>query len=542
MPPHRGPVKVERPELAGSRRTGTRAAGMPCECRSGTVRWTIRKQIFVPFLTLSWLVVVLAMVAVTRVAMQRWEQHTVRQLQQALDAVREARYPLTENVLRQLRALTGAEFVLTDAVGRPVMGTLAVSPASRWLQQTVTGEPGLPATFTGFARRSLGGTEFFVAATRTRDGDGPRRLVVLYPVPRWEAMRRELAASAAGIAVFSGAVVLLVSWRLAGRMARRIGSLEAQVARLACGAFETIAIDGPADELRSLTTSVNHLAGELQRMQQAIAASERERLLHQWAGGLAHQLRNAITGARLALQVHQRRCDSGDRGLAVALQQMRLMEQQVRGLLALARHERPPERPGTVGEVVREVVESVRLHCEHTGVALRFCEPAEKLAAVAVRSRDALHSAVLNVVLNAVEAAGPGGNVLVDLAQEDGRVSIRVTDDGPGPPSELADRLGEPFVSGKPDGVGLGLAVAGYALEMLRGRLDWCRTDGRTSFRIQVPVDAAATVSETARESTPANLLNGATHDAAAATRGPLPAVDGAVVRSPGDACSGPDR
>ncbi len=451
------------------------------------MRWSIRNQILVPFLTLAWLVVGLATIALTRAATNRWEQHTVRQLRQALEVLSEARYPLTENVLRQLKALTGAEFVLTDRLGHPVVGTLPVAPASRLFQQPLD-QRGLPATLSDFGRRRLGETDYFVASTIARDGERLRTLVVLYPVPRWQAIQRELLTSTVGIALLSGMVVLVVSWRLAGRLADRIGSLEAQVARLAGGTFETIELGGPRDELQSLAASVNHLADELRRMKQAIAASERQRLLHQWAGGLAHQLRNAITGARLAVQVHQKRCRTDDESLAVALVQIRLMEQQVRGLLALARHESPPREPATIGEVLQEVVTLVRPACEHTGVRFVPATIPARLAQVSVASRDALHSAVLNVVLNAIDAAGPGGTVDLAVRSSEQSLEILIGDDGPGPAAELADRIDEPFVSGKRDGVGLGLAIARHALELLNGRLQWGREARRTVFRLHLPL------------------------------------------------------
>jgi nitrogen-specific signal transduction histidine kinase len=50
--------------------------------------------------------------------------------------------------------------------------------------------------------------------------------------------------------------------------------------------------------------------------------------------------------------------------------------------------------------------------------------------------------------------------------------------------------LFEPFVTGKPEGIGLGLAVAKQAAEAHGGRLEWRREDGRTRFRIELPVDA----------------------------------------------------
>jgi signal transduction histidine kinase len=93
-----------------------------------------------------------------------------------------------------------------------------------------------------------------------------------------------------------------------------------------------------------------------------------------------------------------------------------------------------------------------------------------------------------NVIGNAVEAAGPGGEVVVRLpagAASD-RV-VEVTDTGPGPPVDIADKLFDPFVTGKDQGIGLGLAVAKQATDAHGGRITWDRRDGRTVFRIELP-------------------------------------------------------
>ena len=85
-----------------------------------------------------------------------------------------------------------------------------------------------------------------------------------------------------------------------------------------------------------------------------------------------------------------------------------------------------------------------------------------------------------NVIGNAVEAAGPEGSVNVKLIG----TTVEVIDTGPGPPPEIAAKLFEPFVTGKEEGIGLGLAVAKQAAEAHGGTLTWERRDGRTVFRI----------------------------------------------------------
>jgi signal transduction histidine kinase len=106
---------------------------------------------------------------------------------------------------------------------------------------------------------------------------------------------------------------------------------------------------------------------------------------------------------------------------------------------------------------------------------------------------------VVNLLTNAVEAAGHGGHVEVTVEQTgDGRCVVEVWDSGPGPIAKVARRLFQPFVTGRSDGVGLGLFVARQAAEAHGGRLDWRRKDGRTCFRVELPAGEGESADEPA--------------------------------------------
>lgn len=114
---------------------------------------------------------------------------------------------------------------------------------------------------------------------------------------------------------------------------------------------------------------------------------------------------------------------------------------------------------------------------------------------------DLLHRAVFNLVLNAVQAVGDEGHVFVevDLKAADTLsgtstaitgelLAISVTDDGPGIPDDLRDRLFEPFVSGKAGGTGLGLPVVHRAVEAHRGVVIVDPLPRGTRFSVLLPI------------------------------------------------------
>jgi len=94
-----------------------------------------------------------------------------------------------------------------------------------------------------------------------------------------------------------------------------------------------------------------------------------------------------------------------------------------------------------------------------------------------------------NLVSNALDAVAgvDPPRIAVALATAEGHAEVRVEDNGPGVEGGFRERLFEPFVTGKPEGVGLGLAVARSVAEAHGGLVSWDRQDGRTCFRVELP-------------------------------------------------------
>ncbi len=94
-----------------------------------------------------------------------------------------------------------------------------------------------------------------------------------------------------------------------------------------------------------------------------------------------------------------------------------------------------------------------------------------------------------NITKNALEAMGEGGRFHFRVFREDGQVVFQFTDNGPGIPRELQDRLFESFVSGKESGTGLGLAIVKKIVEEHHGEVELESREGQgATFRIRLPV------------------------------------------------------
>jgi signal transduction histidine kinase len=93
-----------------------------------------------------------------------------------------------------------------------------------------------------------------------------------------------------------------------------------------------------------------------------------------------------------------------------------------------------------------------------------------------------------NLVDNAIDAT-PGGHVRIEAAADDDTVVVRVIDDGPGIPQEIANRIFDPFFTTKQigEGTGLGLDIARRIVLRHKGAIDVSTGSGRTEFRVTLP-------------------------------------------------------
>jgi signal transduction histidine kinase len=405
-------------------------------------------------------------------------------------ALESSRVAFSPQVLETLKQLTGSEFLVwSTATATAGLTTLPADVLARH-------DPAGIAAAAG-GNILLDGRRYHVGTAESR-GVRPETVLVLTPVS--SLVRTTLEAIWPVLAVAAATLGVLVPLGLVAtaRLARRIVAVERHVATIAAGRFGEKLVDMAAvgeaarDDIGLLVAGVNHLSGTLAQLRTNLVAGERQRLLGQLAAGFAHELRNAVTGARLAIDLHRRRCpaaaDGPDESLTVATRQLDILEEEVRGLLALGRPGESVTGPVDVAALVAEVKDLAGPRSEHAGVRLEAVPPASPPPLTG--RREALRAALVNLALNAIDAVGRDGRVRIETRLADGFLELAVEDDGPGPPAELAESLTEPFVTGKQEGIGLGLAVAKAVAEEHGGKLSWSREPGRTRFVIALPLPA----------------------------------------------------
>lgn len=398
-------------------------------------------------------------------------------------ALVEKRVALSPAVLDALAALTGGEFLVWDAAHRRAG---ASSLPAEWL--AATGDAALAAAVAA-GRIEVAGSTYRIGTVRAA-GVRPEDVLVL--TPERPALAAAFETVWPVLAVAAGTLALLVplSLRTTRALAARVTAVERHVDRIAAGEFGARLGAGPGgDEVGRLAAGVDRLGATLETLRSSLVAGERQRLLGQLAAGFAHELRNAITGARLAIDVHERRCQGtapADESLAVAKRQLAILEEEVRGLLALGRPTEAARGPVAIDDLLAAVRDLTAARADHAGVRLECDLPT---GITLVGRADSLRAALVNLALNAVEAAGRGGLVRLTGSLAAGRIDLAVEDSGGGPPEAIRASLAEPFVTGKAEGIGLGLAIVKAVAEDHGGSLAWGRSHGRTRFAISLPAE-----------------------------------------------------
>lgn len=452
---------------------------------------SLRFRMLLPLLGASLIAALLVAAASLKLG-ERWARADVQERFEGIEqTICESSFPLTSAVLDSIGGLTAAELVAMDAQRQVVSTTLAVSRGSfdRLADElyAIGKERG---TSMENSAVSVAGRAFFSfefeRPQRRAVNDNVTNVAVLFDRARIDAAAYRAAwlplATGLSTVLLLTAISVFVSRRLVARMIR----LQERVQRVAAGDFHSQVGDASTDELGQLGRSVDSMARQLDQLWTQVHRQQSEKTLYQLASGMAHQLRNTLTGSRMAMELHRRDCRSDDaEDVGIAIRQLEIAEDYVQRLLHVGAGLRREPRPGSLVQCLTDLKSSHTAIAKHLNVDLAF-DVEDRLSPWWVDDASALTSAIANLLMNAMQAATwvrvCASLDTADGSDDDAACQISVTDNGDGIDSQLSERIFEPLVTSKPEGMGLGLAVVRQAAESLSGSVNWHRSEGKTIF------------------------------------------------------------
>jgi len=222
-----------------------------------------------------------------------------------------------------------------------------------------------------------------------------------------------------------------------------------------------------------------------------LQTADRLAALSRVSSGVAHEVKNPLNAILLHVEVARAKLARGDTDVG---QQMEIISSEILRLDRVVKTFLDFTRPvelnlsnvpmqqfmGEIVELARPQADAakirVNVHSEADGVEIRV-------------DRDLFKQAVLNVVVNAMQAMPEGGELRFDSAASEDTAEIRISDTGPGIPPELREKIFRLYFTTKKGGSGIGLAMTFRIVQLHDGTIDFTSEPGKgTTFSIRLPI------------------------------------------------------
>lgn len=254
------------------------------------------------------------------------------------------------------------------------------------------------------------------------------------------------------------------------------------------------------DTLETLPGGANTGSGLLVRLRdpeaqrkigRELQTADRLAAISRVSGGVAHEVKNPLNAILLHVEVAKAKLTRGDTNVQP---QMEIISREILRLDRVVKTFLDFTKPVELNlgivplqDLLREIVDLARPQAESARIRVVVLNEAEG-AAVRV-DRDLLKQAVLNVVVNAIEAMPDGGELHFEAIAGDDTAEIRVTDTGRGIPPELRDKIFRLYFTTRKEGSGIGLAMTFRIVQLHDGTIEFTSEPGKgTTFFIRLPI------------------------------------------------------
>jgi two-component system, sporulation sensor kinase E len=268
--------------------------------------------------------------------------------------------------------------------------------------------------------------------------------------------------------------------------------------------------DGSCFEVSVTTSAIRDRGGVIQafasitrdmtnrnKMDELLRRSEKLNTVGQLAAGVAHEIRNPLTTLRGFLQLQQQTNKLNQRHIDIMLSELDRINLIVSEFLILAKPQATKFRVQDVRFILGDVIsllDSQAHLCNIVFTTSFDSEPCEVSC-----EENHLKQVFINVLKNAIEAMPKGGEIEIEARKQPDWIVITIRDHGVGISAEMIPKLGDPFVTSKESGTGLGIMISQRIIQSHQGTMEIRSTVGQgTTVTINLP--AARQTDEQAAE------------------------------------------
>lgn len=221
--------------------------------------------------------------------------------------------------------------------------------------------------------------------------------------------------------------------------------------------------------------------------------AERLFALGEMAATVAHEIRNplgAIVNCAAVLRGAVLEQPKAKAALGIIEDESKRLERLATNFLNVGKSPKPIRiEPVRLEAAIEKVCEIMRRHVVNRELAVTISATYRGDGRALMFDTDGLHEVVLNLVLNAIQAIDKEGEVKVTIRQRDSSIFFAVVDSGIGIPPVMREQVFEPFVTGRSEGAGVGLAIVRRLILSWNGAIRiWSAHPSGTCFAVRVPL------------------------------------------------------
>lgn len=240
------------------------------------------------------------------------------------------------------------------------------------------------------------------------------------------------------------------------------------------------------DETVGAIVSFDNISDQ-KNLNELMIKSERNSLIGELAAGIAHEIGNPLTILKGFLQLFESGTIPKKEYINIMKDELDRIEEIASDILVLAKPDRLKFSEENIVEIIKHVVNLMSTDAFKKSIKIYINYINDKIIVNCIKNQ--IKQVFINLLKNAIEAMDKG-DIVINVKEYDQYVEISVSDNGPGFEEEILKKIGEPFITTKENGTGLGIVVTKRIIENHNGTFTIDSVEGNgTTITIVLPIN-----------------------------------------------------